>query len=61
VLCRRQEIECVAEQLVASEEGLFCMTLIVVHCNDIESYNGGNIQSSYSISSFDESVNHSLS
>jgi len=30
VLCRRQGIECVAEQLVASEEGLFCMALIVV-------------------------------
>ena len=35
MLCRRQGIECVAEQLVASEEGLFCMALIVVHCNDL--------------------------
>jgi len=46
---------------VASEEGLFCMTLIVVHCNDFDSYNGGNIQGSYSVISFDESVYHSLS
>jgi len=60
-LCRRQGIECVAEQLVASEEGLFCMTLIVVHCNDFDSYIGGNIQSSYRIISLDESVYHSLS
>ena len=30
---------------MACEEGLFCMTLIVVHCNDIDSYIGGNIQS----------------
>jgi len=37
-------IECVAEKLVASKEGLFCMTLIV-HCNDFDSYNGANIQS----------------
>ena len=41
MLCRRQGIECVAEQLVASEEGLFCMALIVVHCNDFDSYIGG--------------------
>jgi len=61
VLCRRQGIECVAEQLVASEEGQFCMALIVVHCNDFASYNGGNIQSSYSGIGFDESVYHSLS
>jgi len=44
VLCRRQGIDCVAEQLVASEEGLFCMALIVVHCNDFDSYIGGNIK-----------------
>ena len=40
MLCRRQGIECVAEQLVASEEGLFCMALTVVHCNDFDSYIG---------------------
>ena len=61
MLCRRQGIECVAEQLVASEEGLFCMTLIVVHCNDFDIYNGGNIQRSYSVIGLDESVYHSLS
>jgi len=38
VLCRRQGIEWVAEQLVASEEGLFCMTLIFIHFNDFDSY-----------------------
>ena len=43
MLCRRQGIECVAEQLVASEDGLLCMALIVVHCNDFDSCNGGNI------------------
>ena len=46
---------------MASEEGLFCMTLIVVHCNDFDSFNGVNIQSSYSVVSFGESVYHSLS
>jgi len=45
---------------VASEEGLFCMTLIVVHCNDFESCIGGNTQSSCSVIGFGESVNHSL-
>ena len=61
MLCRRQGIECVAEQLVASEEGLFCMTLIVVHCKDCDCNNGGKIQSSYSVIGFDVSVYHSLS
>jgi len=46
---------------VASEEGLFCMTLIVVHCNDFDSCNGGNIQSSYNVIGFGESVYHSSS
>jgi len=46
---------------VASEEGLFCMTLIVVHCNDFDSYSGGNIQSNYSVIDFDESVYRSFS
>jgi len=39
----------------------FCMTLIVVHCNDFDSYIGGNFQSSFSVIGFDESVFHSLS
>ena len=47
--------------MVASQEGLFCVTLIVVHCYDFDSYNGGNIQSRYRIISFDESVYSSLS
>jgi len=46
---------------VASEEGLFCMTSIVVHCNDFNSYNVGNIQSSNSVIGFGENVYHSLS
>ena len=37
------------------------MTLIVIHFNDFDSYIGGNIQSSYSVIRFDESVYHSLS
>jgi hypothetical protein len=51
----------VAEQLLASWEGTFSMMLIVVHRNDFDSYIGGNIQSSYSVINFDESVYHSLS
>jgi hypothetical protein len=51
----------VAEQLLASQEGTFSMTLIVIHCSDFDSYIGGNIQSSYSVIGFDESVYHSLS
>jgi hypothetical protein len=46
---------------VASQEGLFSVTLIVIHFNDFASYNGGNIQSSYSIISFNESIYHFLS
>jgi hypothetical protein len=61
VLCRRQGIEWVAEQLVASQEGPFSMTLFVIHRNDFDSYIGGNIESSYSVIGFDESVYHSLS
>ena len=53
-------MECVAEQLVASEEGLFCVALIVVHCNDFDSCIVGNNQNSYSVISLDESVYHSL-
>jgi len=45
---------------VAAEEGLFCVTLIVVHCNNFDCYIGGNIQSSYTVIGFDESVYHSL-
>jgi len=36
------------------------MTLIIIHCNGFDSYNGGNHQSSYSIISFDETVYYSL-
>ena len=34
-----QGIEWIAEQLLASEEGLFSMTLIPIHCNDFDTYN----------------------
>jgi hypothetical protein len=27
--------------VLASQEGLFCVTLIVIHCNDFDSYNRG--------------------
>jgi len=60
VLCRRQGIECVAEQLVASEEGLFYMAF-VVHCYDFDSYFGENVQNNFSVISFDESLYHPLS
>ena len=43
---------------MVSQEGLFCMTLIVVHCYDFDGYNVGNIQSSISVIGFDESVYH---
>ena len=54
-------IEWIAEQLLASQEGLFLVTLIVIHCNDFDSYKMGNLQISYSIIRFDASVYHSLS
>ena len=45
---------------MVSQERLFCMTLIVVHYYYFDSYIGGNIQSSYSVIGFDESVYHSM-
>ena len=59
--CKRQGIERVAEQLLASWERLFSETLIFIICNDFDSYDVENVQSSYSIISFDESVYYSLS
>jgi len=38
----------VAEQLLASYEGLFSLTLIFINYNDFDNYNGGNIQNNYS-------------
>ena len=35
MFCKRQGIELVAEQLLASGEGLFTVTLVVIHCNDL--------------------------
>jgi hypothetical protein len=35
VFYRRQEIELVAEQLLASWEGLFTVTLVIIHSNDL--------------------------
>jgi len=35
VFCKRQGIELVAEQDLASWEGLFFVTLVVIHCNDL--------------------------
>jgi len=43
------------------QEGIFSMTLIVIHCNDFDRYIAGNIQSSGTVIGFDESVYHSLS
>jgi hypothetical protein len=59
--CVEDGIDWVAEQLLASQEGTFCISLTVIHCNVFDSYIGGNIQSSYSVIDFDESVYHSLS
>jgi len=36
------------------------MSLIIIHCSDFDSYNGGNLHSSYSIISSDETVYYSL-
>jgi len=35
MLCKRQGIEWVAEQLLASWEGLFAVNLVIIHCNDL--------------------------
>ena len=56
VFCKRQGLEWVAEQLLASEEKLFSIILIIIHCSDFGSYNVENEQNSYSITSFDEGV-----
>ena len=45
---------------MASQERLFCKTLIVFDYYDFDSYIGWNIQSSSSVIGFDESVYHSL-
>jgi len=34
MFCKRQGIERVAEQLSASQEGMYSVTLFVIHCND---------------------------
>ena len=47
-----QGIECVAEKLLASQEGLFSMTLFIINYSDFDSYNGWNLQRSYSIYHF---------
>ena len=35
MFCKRQGFELVAEQLLASGEGLFTVNLVVIHCNDL--------------------------
>ena len=35
MFCKRQGIELVTEQLLASGEGLFTVTLVVIHCKDL--------------------------
>jgi len=49
MFCRRHGIQCEAEQMVASQEGLFCMTFIFVHCYEFESYIGDNFQRSCNV------------
>jgi hypothetical protein len=41
VLCKRQGIEWVAEQLLASEVGLLPVTLVVIQFSDFDSYSEG--------------------
>jgi hypothetical protein len=59
--CIENGIEWVAVQLLASQEGIFSMTLIVTHCNDFDSHIGRNNQNSCSVIGFGESVYRSLS
>ena len=35
MFCKRQGIELEAEQLLASQEGLFTVTFVIIHCNDL--------------------------
>jgi len=35
VFCKRQGIESVDEELLATWEGLFSVTLVIIHCNDL--------------------------
>jgi len=46
----------VTERLLASQEGLFSVTLIIINYNDFDNYNGGNLQNNYITVSFHESV-----
>ena len=46
---------------MASQKGLLCMALIVVHRNGFDSFKVGNIESSYCVIGFGESVYLSLS
>jgi hypothetical protein len=56
MFCKKRGIECIAEQLFASQEGNFSVTLFDIQCNDLSIYNVQNVQSSCSIFSFVESV-----
>jgi len=47
--------------LATSQEGLFSVTLVVINYGDFDSYNGGNLQNSYSTLSFEENIYYSLS
>ena len=35
MFCKRHGTELSAEQLLASWEGLFTVTLVIIHCNDL--------------------------
>jgi hypothetical protein len=41
VLCKRQGVEWVADQLLPSEVGLLCVTLLVIKFSDFDSYSEG--------------------
>jgi len=61
MFCKRRGTEGVAEQLSASQVGIFVQIFFVIPCNDFVRYNIGILQSSYTNIRFDESVYHSLS
>ena len=61
VVWKTRNIELLAEHLQASRVGISTVTLNAIHCNDFNSCDVENVQSSCSIISFHESVFYSLS
>jgi hypothetical protein len=53
---KRLGIERFADQMLASQEGLYSVGLVFIPRKDVDIYNVGNLQISCSNISFDESV-----